>query len=96
MRLISAAYLRQPVCLLKALTISVAALDKRAGYFASMGCKAADQSLASPDFTVGSQQEARQAFLAAMNGETPTPAQVNAYHRQLMLRLGRIYHKYVL
>lgn len=72
----------------------VAALDKRAGYFASMGCKAADQSLASPDFTVGSQQEARQAFLAAMNGETPTPAQVNAYHRQLMLRLGRIYHKY--
>jgi glucuronate isomerase len=69
------------------------ALEKRAEYFKAAGCLVADQSLASPDFCCGTRAEAEAAFTKRMSGNKLTNEESNAYQNQLMISLGRIYHK---
>ncbi len=69
------------------------ALEKRAVFFRENGCLMADQSLLSPDFLSGTRAEAEQAFLKALSGKELTPYEQNAYQTQLLLSLGRIYHR---
>lgn len=69
------------------------ALAERAEFFRKNGCLIADQSLQSPDFTAGTRQEAEAAFLKARKGEPLSPSELNAYQTQLLLSLGRLYHK---
>lgn len=69
------------------------ALEERAVFFKENGCLIADQSLQSPDFACGTRQEAESAFQKARNGEALTQQEYNAYQVQLMLSLGRLYHK---
>ncbi len=69
------------------------ALEQRAVFFRENGCLMADQSLLSPDFLSGSRAEAEKAFLKALSGKELTPYEQNAYQTQLLISLGRIYHK---
>ncbi|WOC31367.1 MULTISPECIES: glucuronate isomerase [Caproicibacterium] len=69
------------------------ALEKRAVFFRQAGCLSADQSLASPDFRCGTRAEAEAAFQKRMEGKSLTDAETNAYQVQLLLALGRIYHR---
>jgi glucuronate isomerase len=71
-----------------------AALEKRANYFKSIGCKVADQSFGSPDFSFGTEYEAEAAFEKALYGKSLTSRETGVYQRQLMLFLGRLYNKY--
>ena len=65
------------------------ALSQRAFYFKERGCLIADQSLQSPDFTVGTRQQAEAAFIKALSGEALSPAEQNAYQTQLLISLGK-------
>lgn len=69
------------------------ALEMRAEFFKANGCLIADQSLASPDFTKGSREEAEEAFAIARSGGALSPGQANAYQTQLLISLGRLYHR---
>lgn len=69
------------------------ALTERAVYFQENGCLTADQSLGTPDFTCGTRKEAEEAFPKALSGEPLSPAERNAYQTQLLLSLGRLYHR---
>lgn len=69
------------------------ALEKRAEFFRENGCLIADQSLLSPDFSKGTRQEAEAACRKALSGERLEPEEQNAYQTQLLLSLGRLYHK---
>lgn len=71
----------------------IKALEQRAEFFCSMGCKGADQSFSSPDFTVHDHAAADAAFLSGMSGNKPSVYEVNAYQSELMLALGKIYHR---
>ncbi len=70
-----------------------AALENRAEFFRENGCLIADQSLLSPDFAKGTRQEAEAAFQQALSGKKLEPEEQNAYQTQLMLSLGKLYHK---
>ncbi len=69
------------------------ALEERAVFFRENGCLIADQSLQNPDFTQGTRKDAEEAFLKALSGEVLAPWEQNAYQNQLLLSLGRLYHK---
>lgn len=85
----------EEVCGQKAATLSELenALEKRALYFRESGCLIADQSLLSPNFTCGTREEAESAYCKALSGSQLTAAELNAYQTQLMLFLGRLYHR---
>ncbi|ACL76027.1 Glucuronate isomerase [Ruminiclostridium cellulolyticum H10] len=71
----------------------ILALQKRAEFFKSIGCMISDHSFGYPDFTKGKLHEARSAFLKAMAGEELEQGEIEAYKTQLMLALGRTYHR---
>jgi glucuronate isomerase len=70
------------------------ALEKRAEYFKSIGCKVADHSFGSPDFIVGTECEAADAFAKALEGKSLTLREIGVYQKQLTLFLGRLYYKH--
>lgn len=70
------------------------ALEKRAEYFKSIGCKVADHSFGSPDFIVGTECEAEAAFAKTLEGKSLTLREIGVYQKQLTLFLGRLYNKY--
>ena len=78
---------------LETMTDLETALDERADFFKENGCLIADQSLQSPDFTQGTRAQAEAAYQKARAGGTLTPQETNAYQTQLMLSLGRLYHR---
>jgi len=69
------------------------ALEKRAEFFKNNGCLVADQSLNSPNFCVGTRDEAEKAFKKALSGKILDEEEYNCYQTQLMLSLGKIYKK---
>lgn len=71
----------------------VEALKQRAEFFKSSGCVVADVSFESPDFTVSSAEKAKSGLKKVLNGEKPDSYEIEAYRTELMLALGRIYHK---
>lgn len=71
----------------------VEALEIRARYFKEVGCKLSDQAFSNPDFSKGTLAQARTALDKALKGDTPDEEEINAYKTQLMLALGRIYHR---
>ena len=71
----------------------LAALADRAATFKAAGCRLSDHSFGSPDFTVRDAAKARTAFSRLLKGE-PIPAEeLAAYQTELMLELGRLYHR---
>lgn len=71
----------------------IAALLKRADYFNEVGCRISDQSFDYVPFTVANDDEIDAIFTRAMNGETLTQAEVDAYRTKIMLALGEKYHE---
>lgn len=71
----------------------VQALEKRAEFFKTAGCRVSDHSFGYPDFTKGTLEEAQSAFQKALAGEKLSQEDINAYKTYLMHALGRIYHR---
>lgn len=69
------------------------ALEGRAEFFRSMGCRGADQSFSSPDFTVRDPEAAREAFREGMEGRRPSKRGTDAFQTELMTALGRVYRR---
>ena len=70
------------------------ALARRMDYFARHGCRLADQSFAAPDFSQRDTAAAETGFRKALAGELLTPMEFNSYQSELMLFLGREYHRH--
>ncbi len=70
------------------------ALTKRMDYFAQCGCRLADQSLFTPDFSQRDPIAAEAAFEKACRGEMLSSYEFNAYQSELMLFLGREYYQH--
>ncbi len=71
----------------------VAALEKRAEFYKSVGCNISDHGFSTHDFTKGTMEEAGEGFKKALSGHKITRNEADAYKTQLMLALGRIYFK---
>lgn len=71
----------------------VQALQKRAEFFKTVGCRVSDHSFGYPNFTKSTLREAQAAFQKALTGEKLNPGEIDAYKTQLMFALGKIYHR---
>ena len=71
----------------------IAALEKRLDYFIENGCRASDHALEYPPCRVLSDKEIDAIFTKAMNGETVTETEAEAYRTKLLVALGRAYEK---
>ncbi|MEG0496341.1 MAG: glucuronate isomerase [Eubacterium sp.] len=70
------------------------ALEKRLLYFKECGCLTSDHSFGAPDFTREEPELAENAFKKALKAETLSQKEISAYHREIMIRLGRLYHQH--
>jgi glucuronate isomerase len=71
----------------------MSALKKRARFFASLGCRAADHGLeyiAQTDYT---DAEIKTIFQKRKNGTYPTPAETEKFKSAMLYELGLIYHE---
>ncbi len=71
----------------------ISALTDRAEYFAKRGCVASDHGLDYIPFRKGTMEEADEAFRKAMEGKTLTTEEAEIYQTQVLLALGRAYHR---
>ena len=69
------------------------ALVERVEFFAEMGCRAADHGLDYIPFREGTMAEADAAFAKVMKGEKITVEEAEIYQTQVLLVLGRAYHR---
>ncbi len=70
------------------------ALKERIGFFAEHGCVASDHGLAYIPFRAVPMEECDMIFRKAMNGETVSAEEAEAYQTALLTALGREYHRY--
>ncbi|MFA9379566.1 MAG: glucuronate isomerase [Acetanaerobacterium sp.] len=70
------------------------ALSQRATVFEVMGCRTADHSFGCPQFVPGSMEQADIVFRKALGGAAVSGEELSGYQSQIMLDLGKIYHKH--
>ncbi|SDN54069.1 glucuronate isomerase [Acetanaerobacterium elongatum] len=75
-------------------TDMITALSLRADAFEALGCRTADQSFGCPGFKRSSPEQAQAVFVKAMEGAPLSEDELSAYQSQVMLDLGKIYHKH--
>lgn len=71
-----------------------AALAERVDFFDSVGCLCSDHALDTVLFAPATEEEASAVFDKAMRGETLTEEELSKYKGDLLLTLGRLYHKH--
>ncbi len=72
------------------------ALEKRVEFFVSMGCKMTDVGIERFPEYIGTDAEANEAFVKALNGEILTLKEYDAFISNVYLFLGKIYKKHAL
>ena len=71
----------------------ITALEKRIDYFNEAGCKVSDHAFDCPPYAVADDDEIENAFKKAMQGETITQHEGDAYKTAVMIALGKKYHQ---
>jgi len=71
----------------------IAALEKRLDYFIENGCRASDHALEYPPCRVATDKEIDAILTKALNGETVTECEAEAYRTKILVALGRAYEK---
>ncbi len=69
------------------------ALDQRLEYFHKLGCRASDHGLAYVPFRPCPEDKADHIFHRALEGEILTREEIEGYQTNLLLHLGRVYHR---
>ena len=70
-----------------------AALCERMDFFKQMGCRASDQALAAVPFVSATEAELAAIFAKGAAGEALTEREIDAYKTDMLIFLGREYHK---
>jgi glucuronate isomerase len=68
------------------------ALQKRIGFFQSLGCRASDHGLEHLYFAEATDQSVRETFRRAMSGATITTEEIFAFRASVLFQLCRMYH----
>ncbi len=71
----------------------IAALEKRLDYFIENGCRASDHALEYPPCRVATDKEIDAILTKALNGESVTECEAEAYRTKILVALGRAYEK---
>lgn len=70
------------------------ALSMRLEYFCAHGCKAADHGLDYVVYEILSKDEIEECFTRVMNGGSVSQKEADAYKTEILLHMGREYHKH--